>query len=76
MREEERTQELELTYRVVSSPGRLLTLKSADSDAYVGSCDHVYIIGSITDGQGSRTRHIRLDKLNNLCFLLGTHSAA
>lgn len=74
MHEQERTQEFELADGVVSSPGRLLTLKPTDSDAYVGCCDHVDVISSITNGQCRGLRYIRLDKLHDLGFLLGADS--
>ena len=49
MTEQEILQEFELSDRIVRCSCSLLSLKATDTNPDVGSCDHVDIVGAVTN---------------------------
>ena len=59
----------EVCYWVVSEGSSLVTLLAHDSNPNMRSLDHVYIVWSITYGQGNFIWIVRFNELDNLFFL-------
>jgi hypothetical protein len=65
-------QKLELSNRVISTPGCLLAFFSKDADSYMSCKDHSNIIGTVSDGQSRLTWMIFSYQSHNVSFLLWT----
>ena len=66
---------LELPNSVVRSLGSLLAFKATNADSNVRRSNHVYVIGSITNGQGGFFWVTSTHHANNLGFLFGADAA-
>ena len=76
MEEEKVSEELKLANGVVSSSDGLLTFESRYSYSDMCSCDHIYIISTVTDGQSCLLRITSTHHANNLCLLHGADTAS
>lgn len=74
MEEEKGLEVFELTNGVIRSRRGLLSFKSRNTDTKMGSIDHVNVVGTITNGEGSDFWRVFLDHSDDISLLLWTHS--
>jgi len=71
--EQEPIQVIKLSERVVTEGGRLVAFIALNPEADVGTLNHIYVIGSVSDCPCDGPTKVGLvtDKLNNFSFLSG-----
>jgi len=76
MEEQKWFQKLELSNSIIGTPSGLLTFLSKNTNTYMCSEDHGYVICTITDSKSCFVRVAASDQTDYVRFLLGRNTAS